>query len=131
MAFGGWRRRGVGEEVGSGKWEIWGRGPVSLLPPPTPAAWVGRSASERPEQEGDEPARSTRKMLLAGDDKLQCFHSMASSSDSKSTFSLESFIMVSFESVCHELVNDRAHHVGLKPCLTVMALVRPCALVVL
>ena len=65
------------------------------------------------------------------DDESESYNSMASSSDRKRSVSVESFVTVGFESIGLELVNDGAHHVGLEPCLTVMALVRPCALVVL
>jgi hypothetical protein len=47
------------------------------------------------------------------------------------TATVEAPLSVIFESIGLELVDDRAHHVGLEPCLTVMALVRPSAVVVL
>lgn len=64
-------------------------------------------------------------------DESVIYNGMASSSDRQWDVSVESFVTVSFESIGLELVNDRAHHVGLERCLTVMALVRPSALVVL
>ena len=57
------------------------------------------------------------------------YNSVASRGDRQWGVNVESSVI--FESIGLELVNDRAHHVGLEPCLTVMALVRPSALVVL